>query len=340
MNRRQGGDDNYPNIVLVTGLYNEWYYYPAFLRHSNVFLVSEDTVTSKVRVKRRCLLYKYANNKFIRKILYRVLGSRVPVPIEKWMWQKKEMCERGIDAIIYVQTAVLPRKYPKCLGDPKILYISWDADILKFQRYQKAIAEDGLIDAIFVSHESHRKYFENLNVDIIHLPYGAVTDVFYPRQGEQLFQPIFIGTLSEGRRKFINKVNEILKRKKLPVIRNMFGLGLHRYAHSIWHHGIVIDMPRRREVTWRTFETTASKALLITNIEKEIEKYYKIGKEILIYSNINNLVEIIENIYDNKEYYVKISENGYKRTIEEHTMDHRVCKIINYLGYKCNPKYT
>lgn len=81
-------------------------------------------------------------------------------------------------------------------------------------------------------------------------------------------------------------------------------------------------------VNLRTFEVPATKSFILCDYFKEIPNLFRIGKEIVCYHNVKELKELIDYYKDNEEERNKIIKKGYERVLKEHTIKHRMEKII------------
>ncbi len=89
---------------------------------------------------------------------------------------------------------------------------------------------------------------------------------------------------------------------------------------------------QREQIKGRNFEIPGCRGFLLTNDADNLKDYYKNGKEIVIYSNIDDLIKKI-NYYlvNNKEREI-IANNGYQRTLTEHTYEKRFNEIFKTIG--------
>lgn len=81
----------------------------------------------------------------------------------------------------------------------------------------------------------------------------------------------------------------------------------------------------------RTFDIPACGAFEIVDYKKDLEKHFKIDKEIVTFRNINELKSKIDFYLKNDDLRKTISERGKQRVLNEHTWVHRAGEIINDL---------
>lgn len=112
------------------------------------------------------------------------------------------------------------------------------------------------------------------------------------------------------------KINEMIRKfNESKIIINPYGEA----------KGFIIPNPR-------TFEIPASRSFQLTDARRDIDKFFKIGKEIIVYKNETDFKELIDYYIDNNNERNEISQQSYERVLKEHTMQHRLkemLKIVN-----------
>ncbi len=82
----------------------------------------------------------------------------------------------------------------------------------------------------------------------------------------------------------------------------------------------------------RTFEISATNSIQVVDRRKYLPELYKEGEEILVYSSIQELKSLIDDIIKNPDKYKKIAEKGYLKTLENHTYLHRIKEMFSLVG--------
>lgn len=77
----------------------------------------------------------------------------------------------------------------------------------------------------------------------------------------------------------------------------------------------------------RMFEITGIGSLLVTDMKKNINDFFKPDEEILVYNSTEECAEMIKWILNNEVELKKISLAGQKRTLKDHTFLNRVEKL-------------
>lgn len=81
--------------------------------------------------------------------------------------------------------------------------------------------------------------------------------------------------------------------------------------------------------TMRTFEAPGVGALQIID-RPDVSRYYEVGKEVLVYESVEELIDICTRVFRDPRWAHAIREAGHRRTLAEHTFDQRV-KILEQL---------
>lgn len=83
-----------------------------------------------------------------------------------------------------------------------------------------------------------------------------------------------------------------------------------------------------KQIKLRTFEICASGALCLCEYVKGIEKYYEIGKEIVVFKTKDELAGLIDYYLNHSRERKEIARAGYERTLKEHLWKHRFEEIF------------
>lgn len=82
----------------------------------------------------------------------------------------------------------------------------------------------------------------------------------------------------------------------------------------------------------RIFDISAAGGFQITDYREDLDRFYKIGEEIVVYNNINDLIDKIDYYLGHDEERKRIAENAYQRTIKEHLFTNRLSKILEIIS--------
>jgi hypothetical protein len=106
------------------------------------------------------------------------------------------------------------------------------------------------------------------------------------------------------------------------------------YRASMMNLGIGFASPSRTLTTLKTrdFECPGAGACYLTTYNWELGLHYDIGKEILCYRSMEELVELFSFYRRRPEECVKIAQAAYRRGLSEHTWEKRFRKFFKETG--------
>lgn len=91
-------------------------------------------------------------------------------------------------------------------------------------------------------------------------------------------------------------------------------------------------MKRNIQVKARNFEVPACGTMEITQDADDMRDYFKLGEEIVVYKNNEDLVEKIKYYLAHPEEREAIAQRGYERTIRDHSTKKRFEDIFRMIG--------
>ncbi len=155
------------------------------------------------------------------------------------------------------------------------------------------------------------------------------------------YQVSFIGSTYGNRQQWVND----LKRRGINV--EVFGFGWpngpvateditrimreSQISLNFGDSGIVIDNGkpvRSRQIKARVFEVPGAGGLLATECADHLEDYYTLGEEIVVFKDIDDLVEKIEYLLSHPGKRNAIAQAGFARTKAEHSYEVRFAPLI------------
>lgn len=86
----------------------------------------------------------------------------------------------------------------------------------------------------------------------------------------------------------------------------------------------------------RVFEVMACGSFLLTNKIKGngFDELFTDRKDLVVYKNNKEMLELIEYYLKNEEERKKIADNGYQLMINKHTYSHRAQSMLDYITLK------
>ncbi len=118
----------------------------------------------------------------------------------------------------------------------------------------------------------------------------------------------------------------------LPLIRNHGSASSDVEMPKIFHLSkINLNMTAkaiRSGIPLRIWDILGSNGFLITNYQKELEDYFKIGVDLEIYESEKDLIEKIQFFLAHSGLRKKIAANGYQKVLTYHTYQQRLQQIL------------
>ena len=88
----------------------------------------------------------------------------------------------------------------------------------------------------------------------------------------------------------------------------------------------------KKEVKARLFEILGCGGFVLTEYLDDIKNYYDIGKEVVCYQGVDDLIDKIRYYLKHEDERAAIAKYGYLRTIREHTYEKRFKDIFKTIG--------
>ncbi len=86
------------------------------------------------------------------------------------------------------------------------------------------------------------------------------------------------------------------------------------------------------QIKGRNFEVPGCGGFLLTGRVEGLEDYYEIGKEIVCFEDVDDLIEKTRYYLDHEDERAAIARSGCERTLREHTYVHRFNEIFRRIG--------
>jgi hypothetical protein len=172
-----------------------------------------------------------------------------------------------------------------------------------------------------------------------YLPEGANPEVHKPYDIKKTIDVSFVGQCYGNRPEIVKKLKQ-------------HGISIEAYGYG-WPNGPLstqdmVRMYSRSKINLgfggvegytntyclkgRDFEIPISGGLYLTERHPELERFYKLEKEIVTYKDFDELVQKIQYLFSNPEEAKEIRNNGRQRALNEHTWEMRFEKIFNLMG--------
>lgn len=96
------------------------------------------------------------------------------------------------------------------------------------------------------------------------------------------------------------------------------------------------DVKSREMVKGRHFEINACGAFQLSFFVEGLECHYRIGEEIAVYESVEDLIAKVQYYLRHDDERQHIADAGYRRTLAEHTMEHRFLRLFEDVGRSAN----
>jgi glycosyltransferase involved in cell wall biosynthesis len=180
------------------------------------------------------------------------------------------------------------------------------------------------IDILLNSTEGYIPYYKDLVKKSYWFPNSYPDDLMYPMDIEKTIDVGFCGNI-------LNRGHVIDSLNKYGIKKDVFVIG-DDMVKSINSYKIHLNCNISDDINYRTFETLGCKTFLLTNYTPGLEKIFEIGKELVVYENLEDLDNKVKYYLENKEERNKIAEAGYNRVKSEHTYFERSKKLIEIIN--------
>lgn len=274
--------------------------------------------------------------------------------------------ERGIDAVIVMNVplthiAGIPSEIKRRVNVPIIYY---DGDMptslpkyavgrgFKFNYYEGADLSE--YDAFLTNSEGCISDLEEMGAKNVYpLHYGIDKDLCSPIDCEKDIDVFFFGYGSNFREDWMKKLITIPS-KQMPdvnfvVAGNGFKIDLGNaklmgdLSYSEWREfccrsKINLNITRWSHTniyassTSRPFELAAYGACIVSQPYNGIEKWFEVGREILIANSEAEAMEIYRNLLSDERKREELGNKARERVLKEHTFKHRAVELINIIN--------
>lgn len=97
-----------------------------------------------------------------------------------------------------------------------------------------------------------------------------------------------------------------------------------------------IDVAEKYANNMRLYEATGCGSLLITDYKENLNELFKIGKEVVSYKSVDELIDLIRYYGGSENERKRIAEAGQRRTLDEHTYYKRMVELTSIIGRYVN----
>ncbi|MEW5948074.1 MAG: glycosyltransferase [Thermodesulfobacteriota bacterium] len=173
----------------------------------------------------------------------------------------------------------------------------------------------------------------------VYLPEGANPEIHRPYDVDRTIDVSFVGQCYGNRPEVIERLRE----RGIKV--EPYGYGwpngplstedmVRMYSRSKINLGFggVVGHKDTYCLKGRDFEIPMSGGLYLTEYNRELERFYDLGTDVVIYTDFEDLVSKIQDLLSNPEKAEAIRKSGYQRARREHTWEMRFERIFRLMG--------
>ena len=214
-------------------------------------------------------------------------------------------------------------------------------DHWRFEKYSSAVAP--YFDFICTTAESAIPKYEELGIShkVVKTQWACNHELYVPYDFKKDLDISFIGQPHSNRLEIVARIMQ----SGLPV--EVFGYGwkdrprlpFHQMVRLFSRSKINLNLSNAsnlntQQIKGRNFEIPGTRNFQLSSIAENLSEYYEEGKEIVLFDSLEELIDKAKYYLQHEEKRNKIAENGYRRTLSEHTWHHRYDKIFEHVKYK------
>ncbi|MBP7087905.1 MAG: glycosyltransferase family 1 protein [Candidatus Omnitrophica bacterium] len=194
-------------------------------------------------------------------------------------------------------------------------------------------------DIIFCAQkEGQEKLKRELKIDVQWVPLGCDPQIHKKIAIVKKYDVGFVG--SEARKFPRGKLIDLI-RKNYPC-SYLGGADFRKMSEIYSSSKIGFNYSISNDINMRIFEIMSCGTLLLTNYIKNngFEELFENKKNVLIYRNSNELLDLIDYYLKNDSERENIAKEGYKLATDKYTYFKRLQAIFNYTAFKFGGKFN
>lgn len=199
-------------------------------------------------------------------------------------------------------------------------------DTWRFDTFSKHVCN--LFYACSTPEPSHIEKYKNINYNNILLGCWHVSNNMYCKHTEYLNDISFVGGLTNCRTEFFNTLKMPVVYKTGLAYEDLFNL----FASSKINLNLTVndnDPNKQPQMKLRLFEVVSTGGFLLTQYTPNLEQFFDIDKEIVVFNTVDEARDKINFYLNNDTSRTKIARAGYLRYIKEHTSKTRLNKLLS-----------
>lgn len=195
-------------------------------------------------------------------------------------------------------------------------------------------------------------------LNAIHFPFGCNEALYRKTPTQHKYDVSFVGAWHPYRQWLVERLRKggiavkavgyrwpdgIVSHEEMVAIFNESRINLNMSNSASWDVRYLFSSPRGlinrvrspktvEQLKARHFEINGCGAFQLSYYVEGLERQYKIGREIAIYLDSDDLLRKVRMFLMNQELRAEIAEAGYQRTMVEHTFSRRFQHVFERMG--------
>lgn len=232
--------------------------------------------------------------------------------------------EEWSDVIFVIENYTSTWLPVKEISESKKLKIFWSIDSHCVLQQHQYLCQLLKIDILLNSTESYIPNYNGLVKKSYWFPNAYPDDLMKPLDIDKTIDIGFCGNV-------LNRGHIIDSLDKYDIRKDIFVIG-DDMVNAINSYKIHLNCNISNDINYRTFETCGCKTMLLTNYTPGLERLFDIGKEIVVYTSIEDLDNKVKYYLENDNERNMIAESGHQRVKRDHTYFERAKKLIDIIN--------
>jgi len=202
-------------------------------------------------------------------------------------------------------------------------------------------------DYIFTSSKNAISMYKGLGIEHVYrLPFACEPTVHRKmnlnNDEKKKCDVVFVGTYTPSRARLIKALMKAKVRiqiygsywkyfiRSYNIHDGVYGIGMVKLFNSS-KIALNFHADGRYGPNMRVFEATGSGTFLLTDNAEDLGSFFKIGKEIIIFNDVRELLSLINYYLDDDDRREYVANSGYVRCHADHTFEKRLRNMIDML---------
>ena len=215
---------------------------------------------------------------------------------------------------------------PDDLNESKATKVFWSIDSHCALNEHQAFCAKFKPQLVLSSTAKYLPEYTGLTEKATWFPNAVDVRHFKKSEEQKTDEIVFVASMIEGR----EIVSNLLK--KTVDLKTYSGLLGEEYIRKLQTSYASFNQSIADDINYRVFESKACGAPLITNNLPDLDKLFVLDEDIAVYSSTKEMIGMCQWLKKDTLAAKQLAENGYKRTIENHTYGNRAKLLLEILS--------